>query len=46
MNSGAGFELWQVLFGRALAGVGGAGMQSLVSILIGGMKPSVVGRLI
>lgn len=34
--SGAGITTWQVVLGRAVAGIGGAGMTSLVSILIAG----------
>ena len=34
--SGAGKELWQVALGRAISGLGGAGMTSLVSVLITG----------
>ena len=36
MPSGAGATLWQVILGRAIAGLGGAGMTSLVSVLIAG----------
>ena len=35
-SSGAGATLWQVVVGRAIAGLGGAGMTCLVSILIAG----------
>ena len=34
--SGAGVTLWQVIIGRAIAGLGGAGMVSLVAVLIAG----------
>ncbi|KAG6991089.1 hypothetical protein G7Y79_00057g090710 [Physcia stellaris] len=36
---GAGQNLWQVVLGRAIAGLGGAGMMSLVSILIADSVP-------
>ena len=35
-SSGAAATLWQVILGRAIAGLGGAGMTSLVSVLIAG----------
>lgn len=35
--SGAGATLWQVIAGRAIGGIGGAGMASLVSVIITGM---------
>ena len=47
-RSGAGTTTWHVVIGRAVAGVGGAGMTSLVSILIAGMRlfpPDKVPRL-
>ncbi|MCJ1380110.1 hypothetical protein MMC17_003213 [Xylographa soralifera] len=36
---GAGSTIWQVVLGRAVAGIGGAGMTSLVSILIADKVP-------
>lgn len=34
--SGIGQSYWQVLAGRAISGIGGAGMTALVSIIIAG----------
>lgn len=34
--SGIGQTYWQVLAGRAISGIGGAGMTALVSIIITG----------
>ena len=36
ISSGAGVAMWQVILGRAISGLGGAGMTSLVSVLIAG----------
>ena len=35
--SGVGWTLWQVILGRGISGLGGAGMISLVSIYITGI---------
>jgi hypothetical protein len=37
-HSGIGSTLWQVILGRVVSGIGGAGMTALVSILITGMR--------
>ncbi|MCJ1226965.1 hypothetical protein MMC12_003620, partial [Toensbergia leucococca] len=37
--SGVGTSMWQVIVGRAVAGIGGAGMTSLVSVLIADKVP-------
>ncbi|PMD17820.1 MFS general substrate transporter, partial [Hyaloscypha hepaticicola] len=39
--TGVGQEFWQVVAGRTLAGLGGAGMNVLVSILITDMVPKI-----
>jgi hypothetical protein len=36
LNSGIGQEMWQVIAGRVVGGIGGSGMVALVSILITG----------
>ncbi|KAI9848175.1 MAG: hypothetical protein M1837_000849 [Sclerophora amabilis] len=38
---GLGQTMWQVIFGRAVAGIGGAGMTVIVSILITDMVPVI-----
>lgn len=43
--SGAGRTLWQVVAGRAIGGIGGAGMTSLVSIIIAGMVMILLERV-
>lgn len=35
-RSGIGVEYWQVLAGRAISGIGGAGMVGLVAVIIAG----------
>ncbi|KAN0099173.1 efflux pump antibiotic resistance protein [Hyaloscypha variabilis] len=39
--TGAGHEFWQVVAGRMVAGLGGAGMKVLVSILITDLVPKI-----
>lgn len=38
LYSGIGKKYWHVLAGRAISGVGGAGMTALVSVIIAGKK--------
>lgn len=42
-HSGVGNTMWQVIVGRVISGVGGAGMTALVSILITGEQQIYVG---
>jgi hypothetical protein len=44
-HSGVGNTMWQVIAGRVISGVGGAGMTVLVSILITG-KQQIYVRLV
>jgi MFS family permease len=37
MSSGLGITLWQVIIGRVIAGIGGAGMNAMISVIITGM---------
>lgn len=42
--SGIGQTYWQVIAGRAISGVGGAGMNGLVSVIIAGktLSPNLI----
>jgi hypothetical protein len=37
VSSGLGITLWQVVIGRVIAGIGGAGMNAMISVIITGM---------
>jgi hypothetical protein len=40
-ESGLGRDMWAVILGRAISGIGGAGISGMAAVIITGMRANV-----